>query len=88
MGSFLCMNFRLFITRCHVILSPMHKTDAVAPPVPDELLALLACPHCHAPLARQADRLVCTGPDCRRRYPVRDGIPILLIDEAEAPSGD
>jgi uncharacterized protein YbaR (Trm112 family) len=55
-------------------------------PISDDLLAILACPKCKAPLARQADRLVCTRPGCRLRYPIRDGIPILLIDEADPPS--
>jgi hypothetical protein len=31
----------------------------------------------------EGDRLVCT--QCRRRYPVRDGIPVMLIEEAELP---
>ena len=51
-----------------------------------ELLAILACPACRSDLAdQQADReLVCTG--CGRAYPVRDGIPVLLVDEARLPS--
>ncbi|HZG93546.1 MAG TPA: Trm112 family protein [Mycobacteriales bacterium] len=50
------------------------------------LLEILACPDCHAPLEADdaASRLVCTG--CGLRYPVRDDIPVLLIDEAERPS--
>lgn len=52
-----------------------------------ELLAILACPNCHSALAvdHERDELVCTGPDCGLAYPVRDGIPILLIDEARKP---
>jgi uncharacterized protein YbaR (Trm112 family) len=53
------------------------------------LLEILACPKCHAELSVDdaAERLVCTG--CGLRYPVRDDIPVMLIDEAEqgpAPS--
>lgn len=50
------------------------------------LLEILACPACHAPLeANDADSvLACTG--CGLRYPVRDGIPVLLVDEAEKPA--
>jgi uncharacterized protein YbaR (Trm112 family) len=54
--------------------------------ITDDLLAILACPKCKAPLARQGDQLVCTRLECRLRYPIRDGIPILLMDEAELPS--
>ncbi len=52
-----------------------------------DLLEILACPNCHAGLAVDHDRdeLVCTGAGCGLAYPVRDQIPILLIDEARAP---
>ncbi|MEU7529761.1 Trm112 family protein [Saccharothrix sp. NPDC042600] len=55
------------------------------------LLEILACP-CpeHAPLKPgtaadpQADFLTCTS--CGRSFPVREGIPVLLLDEAVEPS--
>lgn len=52
-----------------------------------DLLELLVCPECHAKLAwdYEAAELVCTNPSCQLRYPVRNGIPILLIDEARRP---
>ncbi|WP_304605023.1 Trm112 family protein [Actinotalea lenta] len=40
---------------------------------------LLRCPACHGELAGSGP-LTCTV--CRRSYPVRDGIPVLLVDEA------
>ena len=46
-----------------------------------ELLSILACPSCKSPLTQQSDRLVCTG--CGLRYPVREGIPVMLVEEAE-----
>lgn len=56
------------------------------------LLQILACPACHSrlevrrlpdpPEGADAEELVCTGPECRRAYPVRDDIPVLLVDEA------
>lgn len=46
-----------------------------------ELLEILACPACKSPVVQQQDRLVCTG--CGLRYPIRDGIPVMLVDEAE-----
>lgn len=53
-----------------------------------ELLDILACPNCHGSLAvdHEADELVCTDPACGLAYPVRDQIPVLLVDEARRPS--
>lgn len=53
-----------------------------------KLLEILACPACHAPLSvdHAVSTLNCTGDTCGLRYPVRDGIPVLLIDEAEKPA--
>ncbi len=51
--------------------------------IDDWLLDILACPKCHSPLRpdEAASELVCTGADCGLAYPVRDDIPVLLIDE-------
>ena len=50
--------------------------------VAPQLLRVLVCPKCKGELDyREADAtLVCHA--CRLRYPVRDDIPIMLIDEA------
>ena len=50
------------------------------------LLEILVCPSCRAALAvdEQASELVCTG--CGLAYPVRDDIPVLLVDEARRPT--
>jgi uncharacterized protein YbaR (Trm112 family) len=55
-----------------------------------QLLEILACPSPdHAPVRPgapgdpEADALTCTS--CGRVYPVRDGIPVLLLDEATEP---
>ena len=66
-----------------------------------KLLEILACPVCKTEVklegdlpaprsegqgespARQAGRLVCV--QCGRRYPIRDGIPVMLVEEAEQP---
>ena len=50
-----------------------------------ELLEILACPACKSPVRLEGDRLVCTVPGCGLRYPVRDGIPVMLVEEAEKP---
>lgn len=48
-----------------------------------QLLEILVCPKCKGALEyRQSEpALVCHA--CQLRYPVRDDIPIMLIDEAE-----
>ena len=46
------------------------------------LLEILACPQCHSPLREEASELACTNTECGLVYPVRDEIPVLLIDEA------
>jgi uncharacterized protein YbaR (Trm112 family) len=48
-----------------------------------ELLAIIVCPDCHGDLAVQGEELVCSG--CGLAYPVRDDIPVLLVDEARRP---
>ncbi len=46
-----------------------------------DFLAILVCPACKTGLVMKGDdRLHCAA--CRRTYPIRDDIPILLIDEA------
>jgi uncharacterized protein len=53
-----------------------------------QLLEILACPDTHhAPLDYDpaAQTLTCT--QCRRVFEVRDGIPVLLLDEARQPDG-
>lgn len=46
----------------------------------EDLLRILACPACKGDVFEEADQIICSS--CRRRYPVRDGIPIMLVDEA------
>jgi hypothetical protein len=57
--------------------------------VDKELLEILACPKCKSEvrLDESVQRIICTSPMCALRYPIRDGIPVMLIDEAEKPSG-
>ena len=50
------------------------------------LLEILVCPECKTPvrLVRDGAGLECSS--CHRIYPIKDGIPVMLIDEAEAPA--
>ena len=47
-----------------------------------DLLEILACPACRQPLSLKPDGMSLKCEACRRVYPIRDDIPILLIDEA------
>jgi uncharacterized protein len=50
--------------------------------VAPQLLKILVCPKCKGELVyREADDVL-DCPACRLRYPVLEGIPIMLIDEA------
>jgi len=55
--------------------------------VDKELLDILVCPSCRGEIEyrEQEEVIVCT--QCGLRYPVRDDIPVMLIEEAERPSG-
>ena len=46
-----------------------------------ELLEILACPACKGDVELKDNKIVCKV--CKKRYPVRDGIPVMLIEEAE-----
>lgn len=47
-----------------------------------DLLSILACPECKTPLALNEERAVLKCGTCHRVYPIRDGIPVLLKEEA------
>lgn len=49
-----------------------------------ELLDILACPECKADVRLEGEKIVCTA--CGLRYPIRDGIPVMLVEEAEKPN--
>jgi uncharacterized protein YbaR (Trm112 family) len=50
------------------------------------LLDVLICPACRTKVVLDGERLVCQNPACGLRYPIRDDIPIMLIQEAEKPA--
>lgn len=63
--------------------------------IDQELLSLLVCPACKTRVelrdvqvgGKTEPRLVCTSAACGLRYSIRDGIPVMLIEEAEKPQG-
>ena len=48
-----------------------------------QFLEIAACPACHSAFAVDYDRaeLICVNAECGLAYPVRDGIPVLLVEE-------
>jgi len=50
--------------------------------IPKDLLDILVCPACKQPLLQKENGESLKCAECRRVYPVRDNIPILLVDEA------
>lgn len=50
--------------------------------IPKDLLEILVCPECKQPLVLQDNGRALKCGQCHRVYPVRDDIPVLLIDEA------
>jgi len=51
-------------------------------PVDPELLAILACPECKTPVTPGKDGAALKCERCKRVYPVKDDIPVMLLDEA------
>jgi len=46
-----------------------------------ELLEIIACPKCKKDVVLEKEKIVCTG--CGRRYPIKNDIPIMMVEEAE-----
>ena len=60
----------------------------IMPDLPPDILALLLCPLTRSPLRQEGDTLIAQRPDgAGLRYPIRDGIPVLLMGEATLPEG-
>ncbi|QDT41021.1 hypothetical protein Pan241w_10800 [Gimesia alba] len=49
---------------------------------PQTLQDIIACPKTKAKLVCEGDFLVSVDPDTRLKYPIKDGIPVMLVDEA------
>jgi uncharacterized protein len=48
--------------------------------ISQDLLNILICPACGAAVREKENTIECT--DCKNRYPVEDGIPVMLVDKA------
>lgn len=52
-------------------------------PISKDLLEILVCPLCKEPVELKTDETGLKCPACKRVYPVRDDIPVMLVDEAQ-----
>jgi hypothetical protein len=70
------------------IASGGYKKRRVKMPISKELLEILACPKCKGDifLNRKGDGLICKA--CHLLYPIKDDIPVMLIDEALPYQGE
>ena len=59
-----------------------HEPEVDMEPISDELVAVLACPQCGGKVVLEENDVRCVRSDCGLLYPVKDGIPVMLIEEA------
>ena len=52
----------------------------------EKLLEILACPACKSKVTLRGESLICTGSSCGLKFPIREGVPVMLIEEAEKTS--
>lgn len=54
--------------------------------VSQDLLDMLVCPVCKTPVTLVEDKSGLKCSTCQRVYPIRDDIPVMLVEEASVPS--
>ena len=54
--------------------------------ISQDLLNILICPACGAAVREKENAIECT--DCKNRYPIEDGIPVMLVDKAIKAAAD
>ena len=70
-------NLRLLFKSC----APVKLDDSMA--ISKDLLEILVCPVCKAVVELKADQSGLKCVECHRVYPIRDDIPVMLVDEAK-----
>lgn len=60
----------------------LRKRRKIPHMIPQDLLDILVCPVCKKPLVLKDEGQSLKCGECRRVYPIRDGIPIMLVEEA------
>jgi uncharacterized protein YbaR (Trm112 family) len=66
----------------------MSESDPHAADVDPRLLEILVCPVTHGPLVYDRDRGELISRSARLAYPIRDGVPIMLPEEARELTDD
>lgn len=54
--------------------------------ISQDLLNILICPACGAAVREKDNAIECT--DCKNRYPIEDGIPMMLVERAKKANAD
>ena len=62
----------------------MSDTHAAGPELDPRLLEILVCPVTRGPLTYDRERAELVSPSARLAYPIRDGVPIMLPEEARS----
>lgn len=66
----------------------MTDSSSAGPRVDPKLLEILVCPLTKGPLRYDAEAQELVSDQARLAYPIRDGIPIMLVDEARPLDAD
>jgi hypothetical protein len=64
------------------------QSAATSAPIDPKLLEILVCPVTKGPLHYDRDRQELVSDQAKLAYPIRDGIPIMLVDEARRLDDD
>ena len=68
------------LTPDYRLLTPARLSFDMA--ISKDLLEILVCPLCKAPVELKQDENGLKCVECKRVYPIRDDIPVMLVDEA------
>lgn len=73
---------------CGCFFAYNHPMPTDPHPLDEKLLDILVCPLTRSPLKQDGDWLIAQKPEgTGLRYPIKDGIPVLLMDQATLPEG-
>jgi uncharacterized protein YbaR (Trm112 family) len=78
----------LFFPAAHCTLHTAHSLyEVTLMAISQDLLEILACPACKAKVELKPDGSALKCVECHRVYPIRDDIPVMLVDEAKIENG-